>query len=166
MMRLAVRVFAIAALCVAQLGLANALSFSSTDGDFTAAFPEEPKFEKSSAKTAGGIPYDQYLWSVDKGESWYGVGMIAYSKPVKDEYDGPTNGAVAATKGKLVSQQPFQLQGMTGREIFIESPGPLIIRQRLLWVSGKLYQFLFVGPPGSEKSEDADAFLNSVHIGK
>jgi hypothetical protein len=161
-----VRLFALVVLCLAQVGLAGAFSLHNTDGNFTIEFPEPPKFELKNGKTVGGTAYELSLWTVDKGETAYIASMNVYANSVQEEYDGPTNGVVASCKGKLVNQQSFRMQAMTGREIFVECPGPLMIRERLLWVGSKLFQFLFVGPPGSEKKADVDAFLDSVRIGE
>ncbi|MGP0061161.1 MAG: hypothetical protein ACLPID_17960 [Beijerinckiaceae bacterium] len=165
-MKLVVRLAAIVALCMAQIGLADAFSFHSPDGNFTVQFPEPPKLEKKTGNTQGGVAYELSLWSVDKGDSAYIVSMNVYAKPVQEEYDGPMNGVVGSCKGKLVDQQPFQLQEMTGREVFVECPGPLMFRERMLWVDSRLYQFLYVGPPGTENNAEVSAFLNSVHIGE
>jgi hypothetical protein len=164
MMKLVVRLFAGVVLCVAQIGLADAFSLHSTDGNFTVEFPEQPKFEQKSGKTVAGTDYELSLWTVDKGASAYIVSMNVYAKPVSEDYDAPINGVVGSCKGKLVNRLPFQMQGMTGQEIFIECPGPLMFRERMLWANSKFYQILFVGPPGSETNADVDAFLNSVHI--
>jgi hypothetical protein len=165
MTNLIARLFGIVALCTASVGLADAYSLRSPEGSFTAEFPEEPKLAKSNANTGGGIAYEQYLWSVDQGSTWYGIFMSIYSQPVQKEYDGPTKGSVDAVKGKLISQQPFELGGMTGREIFIDASGQAV-RQRLLWVGDRFYQFVFVGPPGTEKAADSETFMNSVQFDK
>ncbi len=165
MKNLIARLFGVVALCIASVGLADGYSLRSPEGNFTAEFPEQPKLTKNNAKTGGGIAYEQYLWSVDKGSTWYGIFMSVYSQPVQQEYDGPTSGSVAAVKGKLTGQQPFELRGMTGREIFIEASGQSV-RQRLLWVGARLFQFVFVGPPGTEKNVDVDEFMSSVQFDK
>ncbi|MGP0061162.1 MAG: hypothetical protein ACLPID_17965 [Beijerinckiaceae bacterium] len=166
MMKLIIRLFAGVALCLAQVGLAGAFSLHNTDGNFTVELPVAPTFEHKNGTTEGGIAYDLFSWTVDKGEIAYIVTVSVYAKPVNMEYDGPTGGLASSCKGKLVNQQSFRLQGMTGREVFVECPGPLMFRERLLWVGSKFYQFLFAGPPGTENSADAEAFLNSVHIGE
>ncbi len=166
MMKLILRLLAFIVLCLAQVGLAGAFSLHNTDGNFTVEFLEAPTFEHKTGATEAGTAYDLYTWTVDKGEIAYVATVSVYATPVNMEYDGPIGGLASSCKGKLVNQQSFRLQGMTGREVFVECPGPLMFRERLLWVGSKFYQFLFAGPPGSENSADADAFLDSVHIGK
>jgi hypothetical protein len=163
--RACVRMLLLVVLCVAGAEFAHAFTFSSDEGNFSAEFPDQPKLEKTNQSAANGIAFDQYIWGTGKGDAYYAVSMDIYTKPVKEEYDGPTNGVVSAVKGKLINQQSFRLQGMSGREIFVEAQG-VVLRDRLLWVNGRLYQFLFSGPPGMEKTPAAEAFLNSVHIGK
>jgi hypothetical protein len=166
MTKLVLGIFAIALLCMAHIGLADAVSFHSADGNFTVEFPQQPDFKESEGKTTAGVAFKKYRWLVDQGEIAYFVNISVYAEPMKSEYDALIKRAVAATEGKLVNRQSFQMQGMTGQEIFIEISDSLAARQRFLWADSKLYQFIYVGPPGSEKGPDAETFLNSARIGE
>jgi hypothetical protein len=165
MLRPVFRAFFITSLCVACVGFANAFTFRSSEGHFTAEFPEEPKLDQTNAKSDDGTPLKQYTWEVDKGDTVYSVTMTTSQKRLTFNYDNGAAGFVKATKGKLISQQKLQMQGMEAREIFVEAGG-YIFRDRMIFVDQRIYQILYGGPPGSEKSAAAEAFLNSVYLGR
>jgi hypothetical protein len=155
------RLIGVVVACAVTAGSAGAYTFTSLEGNCQAEFPVAPTLEKTSNKTTSGIPYDQYVWSIENNTGWWGIGMIVYSKPVTKDYDANIRGAVAATKGTLRSQRPIQQSGVTGREILIDVQGPGVVRQRLLWIGERLYQAVFTGAPGTEATADVEAFLNS-----
>jgi hypothetical protein len=161
MTKLLGRLMGIAVACALAAGAASAYTFTSPEGKFTAEFPAAPKFAKSTNKTESGTAYDQYMWSVEKEDGWWGVAMIIYSTTVVRDYDANIRGAVAATKGKLLNQKPIQQSGVDGREIMIDVPQSGVVRQRFLWIGDRFYQVVFSGKPGSGTTPDVDAFLNS-----
>jgi hypothetical protein len=152
--------------CAPAASIARAHAFSSPEGNFEAEFPALPALEKTKNSTTSGIPYDQYVWSIENSDGWFGIGMIIYSKPVTKDYDANIRGAVAATKGTLRSQKTIQQSGVQGREILIDVPGPGVVRQRLLWIGDRLYQAIFSGGPGTGTTPNVEAFLNSFRTVK
>jgi hypothetical protein len=91
------------------------------------------------------------------------VAVTVAKQKLKFDYDKGTNGFVQAVNGKLISQQPVQMRRKTGREIFVEAGG-YIFRDRMLFVGQRLYQVVYGGKPGTEKSADAEVFLNSLQL--
>jgi hypothetical protein len=166
MAKLSVQFSTAVLLCMIQVGLAQAFTFHNTEGNFTVQVPEQPTFKKKTGTTADGTAYELSLWTVDQGQIAYIVTMNTYASSIREDYDGPVKAVAGSCKGKLIDQQPFQSQGLTGREIVVECPAGLMFRERLIWVHSKLYQFLFVGPPGSEKNSDVDFFLSSIQFGE
>jgi len=165
MLKPLVRVFVLVFASLACVGLAHAFTFRSSEGHFTAEFPAEPKLtEKNSTSDKDAVPLKQYLWAVDKGDTVYHVTMTISKARMTFNYDDGTNAFIKAVNGKLISQQTFQMNGTTGREIFVEAGG-YVFRDRMLFINQRVYQILYGGRPGSEKSAAAEAFLNSVHLG-
>ena len=150
----------VVACAVAASGTA-ADTFTSPEGKFTSEFPAAPTLEKTTNKTTAGTPYDQYTWSIEDKDGWWGVAMIIYSKAVMKDYDAHIRGAVAATKGNLLSQKTIQQSGAEGREILIEVPRSGVVRQRLLWIGDRFYQIVFSGRPRTGTTPNVEAFLNS-----
>jgi hypothetical protein len=87
--------------------------------------------------------------------------MITYSKAVMKDYDAHIRGAVAATKGNLLSQKTIQQSGAEGREILIDVPQSGVVRQRLPWIGDRFYQMVFSGRLGARATPNVDAFLDS-----
>jgi hypothetical protein len=152
--------------CGVAASAASAYTFASPEGKFTAEFPAAPTLEKTTNKTTSGTPYDQYTWSIENKDGWWGVAMIIYSKAVMKDYDAHIRGAVAATKGNLLSQKTIQQSGAEGREILIDVPQSGVVRQRLLWIGNRFYQMVFSGRPGTGTTPNVDAFLNSFRTTK
>jgi len=156
--------FFIISLCVACVGFANAFTLRSSEGHFTAEFPEEPKLDEESVKSGDGTPLKLYRWVVDKGDTYYSISVTISKTRLNFNYDNGAAGFVKAINGKLISQQKLQIQGTEAREIFVDARG-YIYRDRMIFVNQRIYQILYGGKPGSEKSAAAEAFLNSVHLG-
>jgi Tfp pilus assembly protein PilF len=113
-------------------------------------------------KTAKGIPYYEYRWSVTNPDGYWGVAIFAYAPPLKADYDANINAAVAATRGRLVSQETIRQSGVAGREIVIEGPKSVVVRERLLWIGGRLYWIVFSSAkPAAATTPAVDKFLDS-----
>ena len=76
---------------------ARAYTLTSTDGSFSVDFPAATTFQNNTIETASGIPFDQYVWSLENKDGWWSAGMIVYSKPVTIDYDVQVENAVAAS---------------------------------------------------------------------
>jgi len=160
-----VRVFVLILASVACVGFAHAFTFRSSEGHFTAEFAEEPKLKEISGKNHEGAPFTQYIWQAHKDGTVFTVSMTISTKQLKFNYDQGVTGFVQAINGKLIRQQKLQIKRTEGREMIVEAAG-VIFRVRFVFVDQRLYQISCGGPPGSEKSAAAEAFLNSVQLGK
>jgi hypothetical protein len=163
MLKLLLRALVVVLPCFAYAGFADAFTLRSEEGHFTAEFPREPKFSRQSSPTGDGTPAEVYQWIVDNGDVTYMVAVTVSKQKITFDYDKGTNGFVKAVNGKLISQQPVQMQGKTGREIFVEAGG-YIFRDRMLFVNQRIHQIAYGGKPGTEKSADAEVFLNSLQL--
>jgi hypothetical protein len=136
---------------------------SSVDGNFAVEFPKEPKFEKEHGSTAG-LPYDQYAWSLEQGGRYWTVTYQVHPASIKWNYDGAVKGVLESVKGRLVQQLSITQAGVVGRELLVEASG-YRMRQRILYCgNGRVYQLVYVGPPGSELNNDVDVFMKSFNL--
>jgi tetratricopeptide (TPR) repeat protein/pimeloyl-ACP methyl ester carboxylesterase len=88
--------------------------------------------------------------------------MFAYATPRNEDYDANIRGAVASAKGRLVSQKSVHQSGVTGREIVIEDPHSVVVRERLFWIAGRLYWVVFSSAqPGASTAPAVGKFLDS-----
>jgi hypothetical protein len=153
-------------LCLAYVGLADAFTLQAEDGFFTAEFPREPMHSKKNIQAPDGTPVEYSTWGVDNGDYQYFVLLHASKTAMPFDYDTGTSSFVTRMKGKLISEQPFRLQDITGREVFVEA-GPSVFRSRFLFVNQqRVYQIVYIGPRGTENSADARTFLNSFRLQK
>jgi hypothetical protein len=155
------------------LGGASAFTLNSDEGQFKVELPDRPSFEKLNEKTASGQPYVRYQWLVDQGEKAWIVTYNDYQRGTVDRvgrekmYDNGVDGSVKAVKGTLRSNRPIDHDGVHAREIIVRVPeGPMVMRQRLFIVGDRLYQNIYVGPPGTEDSGEVQDFLASFHINR
>lgn len=157
------RLIAIACACIFAAGAAAAASFHSAEGQFTADFPATPVTAGiSPGKTVKGTPYYEYRWSVTTQDGYWGVAVFVYAEPRNADYDANVAAAAAGIKGRLISEKKVQQNGTEGREIVVEGPKSVVVRERLLWIGGRLYWIVFSSAkPGAVAAPAVDKFLNS-----
>jgi hypothetical protein len=132
-MRWHANLIGLAVACLLAASAANAKTFDSFLCQFTVEFPGGPLHGYIfRGWTARETPYDEYQWSASNKDCYWAVAEFVYGTPRKEDYDANIAGAVAGAKGRLVSQKRVQQRGMTGREIVIDGPNSVVIRERLL----------------------------------
>jgi hypothetical protein len=147
---------------VLSAGAANADVFNSPDGMFTVEFPSPPSLTNLKGHTTRGTPYDENRWSAQTKDGYWSVAAFVYAKPRKTNYDANVAAAVAAAKGRLVSDQPIRQNGVDGREIVIDCGKSGFVRERILWVAGNLYFVSYSGKDAAAASAPmVDEFLIS-----
>jgi serine/threonine-protein kinase len=143
--------------------------FSSAEGSFAVLMPGTPSYEKQSNGTALG-PIDMHMFTLNiKRDAAYVIMYSDYPEIVTranpdDLLDGGRNGALASSKGKLVSEQNMSLDGFPGREIVIEVPGEGLMRVRMFLVRQQLFQIMAVGTKEKIDHEDTAKYLTSFRL--
>jgi hypothetical protein len=160
-----------AMICVLFANIAFAYTLKSDEGRFTAELPAEPTFSKLN-ETASSGPYVRYQWLADQGaKAWiityndYPAGTIAKTG-LEEAYKNAVQGSIRGTKGELRSNKAITQADTSGREILISVAGPLIMRQRIFIIGDRLYQNIYVGPPGTEDDAEVNAFFAFFRVGK
>jgi len=152
---------ALAVLGSCGAGSAEAAVFYSPDGLFVAEFPGPPTFTMTKAKTAKGTPFEERRWSTETTDGIWSVAAFLYATPRGTNYDAAVSGAVAAARGRLLSDQPIRQAGSDGREIVVKD-GAGILRERIVSVRGNLYVIAFHGKDAAAAAALAvDEFLIS-----
>jgi hypothetical protein len=148
--------------------------FTSSTAGFVVILPGTPTEQKQTVKTAAGT-VEVHVFAVDteKDQTSYVVSYSALPdsavKPGSEakRLDNARDGAVASTKGKLVSERRIVLQNhYPGRELDIDVGGKRRVRTRIYAVGNHLYQLLIVGPTSVTNSKEASRFLNSFQLTK
>lgn len=137
-------------------------------------FPGKPTETDQEASAAGGTIHFK-LVTFGNDDRGYVAGASLYPNAaalnVPKALDGARDQMLANIKGKVVSEKPVKLDGVQGREVRFEAPGPN--NSRLLGVARV---FASAKPPGTymaiamhltgKPDPDAQKFLDSLHLGK
>jgi len=155
----------IAGACALAASAASADTFESSEGKFSAEFPAPPVMVTLKGQTVKGTRYEEHRWSALNVDGYWGVAMFVYAEPRKLDYEANISAAVAAVKGRLASRKTIQQGAVEGCEILIEveQPQPVVFRERMLWIGGRLYFVVFSGPKpaAAAAAPEIDKFLNS-----
>ena len=99
MLKSLVSVFVLVLASSAGAGFAHAFTFRSSEGHFTAEFPEEPKLKQTSGRNREGATLTQYTWEADKDGIVFMVTMTISKERQKFNYDEGVTGFVRAING-------------------------------------------------------------------
>jgi hypothetical protein len=163
--------FAAIILLCALAGAAHAYTLKSSEGAFAAEMLAEPGYKRLDETAKDGQQYVRHEWLLDQGaKAWivsyndYKAGTIA-KQGLEKSFENAIKGSTQAVKGELRSTTKIDNYGVAGREaqIFMSSYN-LVMRQRVFFVGDRLYQAIYVGPPGSEKDQVVDDFMKSLNM--
>ena len=98
------------------------------------------------------------------GYNDYPAGSIAKLDREK-VYGDIIKGVVDSLKGVVRSNVEHKLGEVAGREyILVNETDKFVARTRCYLVGDRLYQIMFMGPPGTENSKEALQFLDSFRL--
>lgn len=89
-------------------------------------------------------------------------------KEIEHSYDEYIRGFLSSTKGEIVKNDPFVINGVTGRYFRIRTPknGGLILDSKIIILKGKIYSLQFTQTERfySDTNEYRSRFLNSIKL--
>lgn len=142
-------------------------TFEIPAGGFKAAFPATPVMQRGKLRTEIG-EIVSIRHTADSADATYDVTYNDYPKdgvarlsPGK-LIDTVRDGLVYQSKGKLVSDRPFTLGKLAGREHEIAGEDGTRYRIRLLVVANRLYQLTAMARPPARPEEKR--FFNSFQL--
>jgi hypothetical protein len=145
-------------------------AFKPQDGSFLAQFPVEPTKSIKTIDTALGQT-DVTFYTASEKQQTYSVTVAEYSADHIKEVgpaaflDEARDGAIANTRGKLVSETSFDLKGNPGRDISLNVGGSSgSFRYRLILVGNRLYQVIVAGPSDQADASQVKRFLDSFSL--
>src|SRR5258706_936529 len=132
--------------------------FESAAGRYKVDFPRTPVAKRGTLRTEiGDVVSTRH--TADSADATYDVTYNDYPKdgiaqlsPVK-LMDTVRDGLVYQSKGRLVSEKPFALGKLTGREAEIAGEDGMRYRIRLLLVANRLYQLTAMARPPARPDE-------------
>lgn len=143
---------------------------ASKDGHYSANFPGPAKESTQTVTTDSG-PTTAHILTYQTPKAIFTALYSDYPPravgrvPVDVVYAGAIDGAARKAGGTLRSSVPIQVESVTGREAVFDAPNKTeTVRVRYFLVGNRLYQVMYDGPSGTEKSQEATNFLNSFHL--
>lgn len=155
-------------LCVALSAKSNGEALSAPQWNFSANFPCQSQIGGQTLDIpTGKLVMTTFTCALDKAAFFVAIndypdGMM---KPevLDNAYSGGINGLATSIKGTIRSVTTYTLGGTTGREGFVEVASEnTVYRARMFIVGNRLFQIMYLGPTGSEASETATKFLDSL----
>lgn len=135
-------------------------TFESAAGKFEVAFPGEPVTKRGKIRTDMGDVPSTWHTAGDGADATYDVRYSDYPKAgiarltAAKLLDAARDGLVFQSKGTLISEQPFKLGKLAGREHEIKGEDGMRYRIRLLLVGNRLYQLTAMARPPARADED------------
>lgn len=144
--------------------------FTSSEGRFSALFPNYPTEEIKTINSAAG-PLDTHIFSANEGDDFFTT--VAYVDvpgisihPVSTQLDAARDGMIKNTQGKLLSEKTISLGDYPGRELVVEllrGPYVMVVVARVYMVKDRQYSAQVVTLKKS-LSKTVWRFLDSFNV--
>jgi hypothetical protein len=168
-MRLFTRLAVIAAFSAAAAPAAaqNWVEHKPDGVGYRVEMPAAPRVSQRDVPTQIG-PIKTTMALVDRGTIAFIVSHNDYpaeavkTVPKETMLDNISKGQVGAHK--LRSQESITIGGQPARHLVIDTAQGQVLVSRLVMVEARLFQVIYVGPKGSEESDDAKRFVASFQL--
>jgi hypothetical protein len=164
--RLAV-IVAFAAIPAGNQALAQWVEHKPAGIGYRIEMPAAPQIQSRDIPTAVG-PIKTTMALVDRGPIGFIVSHNDYPKEALEGkspdalLDGIRSGQVGSHT--LRDEQRITMSGHPARHIVIDTAQGQVIVSRIVVVEARLFQAVYVGPKGTEDSDDAKRFINSFQL--
>ena len=143
-------------------------AYSSAEGKFSAAMPDEPRTSMIVTETAEGPLYTHTVSATDKDLNEYMVSWTMYDKNVEYKgtakiFDRVRDALIWSKGGKLVSESAISMIGRRGRAITFTDSDGRVVKARFYFVGNRFYQVM-AESRGKQDSGDSDKFLESFKV--
>ena len=148
--------------------------YTSKEGRFTALFPASPK--EKEMKANGETITRNVVVGARRDGTHYDIGCISYAKSIADKLNTLDSAdfakrqkaaTIKRTEGKILSQKDITVgkEKRPGYELLIQTGPKQFIRQRALYVAGRLYQLMVAGTSrDAVTGATADKFVDSFRL--
>ena len=142
--------------------------YSSPEGRFSAAMPDEPRTSMVVTQTAKGPLYTNTVGATDQNLNEYLVSWTSYDRSVEfrateKTFDNVRDALISSKGGKLLSESSLDLAGRPARAVtFTDSDGRLV-KARFYFIGTRFYQVM-AESGNKQDSSDSDGFLQSFKI--
>ena len=143
---------------------------SADDGSFRIEMPGKAELKSASLATPAG-PAEQKVWVVQDDDHFYMAGYVEYPAqvrakvPDREFLDTARDGAVERSRGKLLVDEPKEMNGVSGRRIEVDAEaGSVRVRGDLFVQGRRLYQVFATTKTPDIGSTEVARFLDSFVI--
>jgi hypothetical protein len=143
---------------------------TAADGSFKIEMPGKAELKSASLATPAG-PAEQKVYVVQDDEHFYMAGYVEYPAkvsakvPDRELLDTARDGAVERSRGKLLLDEPKQMNGVAGRRIEVDAEeGSVRVRGDLFVQGRRLYQVFATTKTPDIGSAEVARFLDSFVI--
>lgn len=140
------------------------------DGSFRAELPGTPRHVSNRLETPVGVAPVE-MWVVEDGDRAFMVGFTEYPEQLRvvveerELLDSARDGAVARVRGKLLIDEPKEMNGVSGRRIEFDAEGGEVRVRGDLFVDGRrLYQAFATVSPTEVGAPEVARFLDSFRL--
>lgn len=142
--------------------------YSSAEGKFSAAMPDEPRTTMIVTETAEGPLYTHTVSVTDKDLNEYMVSWTMYDRNVEYKgtakiFDRVRDALIWSKRGKLVSESAISMVGRAGRAITFTDSDGRVVKARFYFVGNRFYQVM-AESRGKQNSADCDRFFESFEV--
>jgi hypothetical protein len=140
------------------------------DRTFTAELPAAPKYTPTQVATPAGVAYTMHQYQLEQAETAFIVQSVLYPKDVNISnpqmvlQSSLERTAKSMDGGKWTSIDWIKQAGGTAVEA-VGLRGGSELRSYSVLKGRQLYIMIYIGPPGTARSTDADRFIASLKLG-
>lgn len=143
-------------------------AYSSSEGQFSAALPDEPRTSVVVTETAKGPLYTHTVGATDRDLNEYLVSWTSYDRSVEfrateKTFDNVRDALIFSKGGKLVSESSFNMNGRPARAITFTDSDGRIVQARFYFIGRRFYQVM-AESRSKQNSADSDRFFESFKV--
>ncbi len=143
-------------------------AYSSAEGRFSAALPDEPRTSLVVTETAKGPLYTHTVSATDKDLNEYLVSWTSYdgtveSRATEKTFDHVRDALIFSKGGKLVSESAISMLGRTARAITFTDSDGRVVKARFYFI-GKCFYQVMAESRSKQDSADSERFFQSFKV--
>jgi hypothetical protein len=143
-------------------------AYTSAEGKFSAALPDEPRTSVVVTETAKGPLYTHTVSATDKDLNEYLVSWTSYDRAVESRatektFDHVRDALISSKGGKLVSESAISMLGRTARAITFTDSDGRTVKARFYFI-GKYFYQVMAESRNKQNSVDSDRFFESFRV--
>jgi hypothetical protein len=143
-------------------------AYSSAEGQFSAAMPDEPRTNMIVTESAKGLVYTHTVSANDKDLNEYLVSWTNYDQSVAGRGTGKTfdrvrDALISSKGGKLLTESAISMMGRPARAVIFTDSDGRVVRARFYFIGKRFYQVM-TQSASKQDSASSDRFFQSFKV--